>query len=116
MWKMDDMPRRRSECLDRKRPCPWVRCRHHFIWLVWNKLRDRSNNEIADYITKLKYSCVLDIIDKHREMTLEQIAQLLNLSRERVRQIEEKAIRKVRVPTWERVSTLVDLRDTLILS
>ena len=111
MWTMDDMPRRRSECLSRKRPCPWVRCKHHFIWLVWDKLRDKSNDEITDCITEMKFSCVLDIVDNYREMTLEQIGELLNLTRERVRQIEEKAITRIRKPTRERAPILEDLKD-----
>ena len=115
MWTMDDMPRRRSECLKRKRPCPWARCKHHFIWLVWHKLRDRSDDEITDCITKIKHSCVLDIVDNYREMTLEQIGQLLNLTRERVRQIEEKAIRRVQKPTKERAPILADLKDSMIV-
>lgn len=77
---------------------------------MWHKLRDRSNDEITDYITKIKYSCLLDIVDKYRGMTLEEIGQLLNLSRERVRQIEEKAIRRVKKPTKERAPILAGLK------
>ncbi len=111
MWTMHDMPRRRSDCLKRRKPCPWVRCKHHFMWLMWDKLRDKSDHEIADCITKMKSSCVLDMVDKYREMTLEQVGQVLNLTRERIRQIEEKAITRVRKPTKERAPILEDLRD-----
>lgn len=38
-------------------------------------------------------------IDMQEELTLEQIASIMNLTRERIRQIEAKALRKLRHPT-----------------
>ncbi len=111
MWTMHHMPKRRSECLNRKRPCPWVRCTHHFIWLLWDRLRDKSDDEIADCISRIRYSCVLDTVDNHGQMTLEQIGQLLNLTRERIRQIEKKAITRARKPTIRRAPILARLKD-----
>lgn len=35
-----------------------------------------------------------------REYTLEEVGQLLNISREQVRQVEDKAIRKMRHPKY----------------
>jgi len=114
MWTIDDMPRRRLECVNKKRPCPWIRCKYHLIWPLWNKLRDRSDDKVADYITEMKYSCILDAIDDYGEMTLEQIGQLFHITRERIRQIEEKAVRRVLKPTRERAPILANLKDSLI--
>lgn len=116
MWTLNDMPKRRSDCLKRKRPCPWVRCKYHLIWLLWDKLSDKPNDEIADYVTEMECSCVLDAIDTYGEMTLEQIGQLLRVTRERIRQIEGKAIGRARKPTKERALILEDLRDNLTRS
>jgi len=41
-------------------------------------------------------TCVLDLIDRRGHMTLEEIATLLGMTRERVRQVEAKALRKLR--------------------
>jgi DNA-directed RNA polymerase sigma subunit (sigma70/sigma32) len=41
-------------------------------------------------------TCALDVAEERKGITLEEIGQLMALTRERVRQIEEQAIRKVR--------------------
>jgi hypothetical protein len=69
------LPRTRGDCIGGPRPCPALACRYHLD----------SPSE----------SCALDVADRGPH-TLEQIAVVVGLTRERVRQIEDKAIRKVR--------------------
>jgi DNA-directed RNA polymerase specialized sigma subunit len=45
--------------------------------------------------TEMIESCALDIAEKYKGMRLEDIAEYLNLSRERVRQIQDQALRKI---------------------
>lgn len=45
----------------------------------------------------LPATCALDIVDEHGDVSRLSVAYLLNISRERVRQIEEAALEKVRL-------------------
>ena len=63
------------------RPCPWLKCRHH-IWTDVSKKRDLP-----------VHSCALDVADEGPH-TLEQLGELLGLTRERMRQIEEMALHR----------------------
>lgn len=69
------MPRTRAECVDGPRPCRWTRRRWHLA---------------AD----AEFSCVLDIADEGGVEQI-QVARALGVSRETVRQDEEKALRKL---------------------
>ena len=42
------------------------------------------------------YSCALDLIEEKSKMTLEEIGTIWDISRERIRQIEASALRKLR--------------------
>lgn len=66
-------PQTRADCLDRPRPCPFTACRHH-----------------------LETSCVLDEVDAHGALDLRAVGQLFGVSRERIRQIEEMALVRLR--------------------
>jgi RNA polymerase primary sigma factor len=51
-------------------------------------------------------------IDTHGEHTLEEVGRQFNVTRERIRQIQEKAIRKLRNPVHaERVRSFVESDD-----
>lgn len=73
-------PRTRGDCLpgglNAARPCPWADCRHHLY--------------------SPERSCVLDVVDERGPLTLEEIGQLFGVSRERIRQIEENIVRKLK--------------------
>jgi hypothetical protein len=71
--------RTRGDCIDGPRPCPEVRCRHHL------------GNGDAE-------TCSLDVADRG-EHTLDEVGELMGISYERVRQIEEIALRKARKNT-----------------
>lgn len=89
-----ERPRARGECANVARPCPFVGCRHH----LYLDLRSSGNVQL-NYPGlepwQLEASCSLDIADAG-EHTLEFIAEVLGLTRERVRQIEGRAAAKCR--------------------
>ena len=87
-----DRPRTRADCENGPRPCPWVGCRHHLylevkesgtITLTWP---DRDPWE-------LEHSCSLDLADQEHGVTLEKVGEILNLTRERIRQLEARAVK-----------------------
>lgn len=89
-------PVRRADCVDAERPCPFVACRFHLylevhpqtgaIKLLWPHLEPWELGE----------TCALDVADRGG-VTLEAIGMMLNVSRERVRQVEATALRRVRI-------------------
>jgi len=87
-------PKRRSECLDGPRPCPWVSCRYHLYLdiradgVLRINFPDRDPHEMA-------FTCALDMANDGPR-TLDQVAGLLGMSRERVRQIEEKVLHRMK--------------------
>ena len=91
-------PRIWGDCLpgghNAQRPCPWVSCRHHLMLLVdGEKVR-----MMADSPEKLPHSCSLDVAelaDDGREMLLRQLEVYFGVTRERVRQLEHRAVREL---------------------
>jgi hypothetical protein len=87
-------PKRRSECQDGLRPCPWVSCRYNLYLdiradgVLRINFPDRDPHEMA-------FSCALDLAEDGPR-TLDQVAGLMGMSRERARQIEEKVLSHVR--------------------
>lgn len=86
-------PKKRGDCLpggiNSARPCRWASCQYHF-------LRPRTEAEAPEgTLLEPEPLCVLDIADSG-EKTLEEVAELMGLSKERIRQLEAKAIRKVK--------------------
>jgi DNA-directed RNA polymerase sigma subunit (sigma70/sigma32) len=67
------------------------------------KFHKMTDDEIIDFVTQLPETCEIDIFNSTRAhdnifgATLEVIAQATGLTRERVRQIEAKAIQKLRL-------------------
>lgn len=90
-----ERPRTRGECRDGPRPCPWVSCRHHLYLDVTDAGGLKLNRPDLEP-HELEPSCSLDLAALG-QLTLEQIAPWLNLTRERVRQIEQQALRRLRV-------------------
>ena len=89
-----ERPKTRADCAKLPRPCPYVSCR----WHLYLDVTDRGNltlNFPDLEPDELPISCALDVADQgpHR---LEEVGLLMNLVRERVRQIEVDAKRKLR--------------------
>jgi hypothetical protein len=96
-------PHVRRDCLpggmNEERPCPWVACKHHLYLdcicdsrsiepvLIANTCKNPENME---------HSCVLDLVENNKAYTLEYIGGLLGIVRERVRQLEDKALARAK--------------------
>lgn len=92
-------PRTRCDCSKVTRPCPYVGCRYN-MFLEINSMNGNirpvwGENSEPDEMSP-EGSCVLDIIEKHRVLTLEGISVYMNITRERIRQISDDAVRKLR--------------------
>lgn len=99
----EQRPRTRSECVDGERPCPWVSCRHHLYLDVDPKSHGIKLNFPDVDVLDMVETCSLDVAERGGT-TLERVAELMNLTRERVRQIEIRALRNVQRNGGERFS------------
>ena len=86
-WK----PRTRGDCASFGRPCPYVSCRHH----LYLDVDERSGSIRLNYqdkeVWELEHSCSLDIAESPHDLTLEDVGEIMAVTRERVRQIESVA-------------------------
>lgn len=89
-----DRPRTRGDCVDGPRPCPWVTCRHH-LYLDITHMGSIKINFPDLEPWELQNSCALDVAESSDGGTLSTVGQMLNLSRERARQLADRVIRKV---------------------
>jgi len=88
-------PRTRADCEHIPRPCPFVSCKHNMFLDATNKDRSIKLNFPDKQPCEMEESCVLDIADSTVELTYDDIARVMNLTVERSRQIEKKAIKKL---------------------
>ncbi len=96
-------PRTREEC-PTGRPCPWVGCRHH-LYLEVDPYNGSIKLTFPDKdLDVLAATCSLDVAEE--EHTLDQVGQILNLTRERIRQVEVRAHHKLKA-----ASSLFGVRD-----
>lgn len=84
-------PRKRGDCEDGIRPCPWVGCRYHLVWDYNSMLQKFKSNRISDdelleILFSMPYTCALDLAGKGGA-TLQEVATTLAMTRERVRQL-----------------------------
>jgi hypothetical protein len=95
-------PRTWGGCVERglgtEHPCPFVSCKHH----LYLDVNDRTGNiklNFPDFeVHEIEETCALAAADRGG-MTLEEVADALNLVRERIRQIERDSLRRLRGPT-----------------
>jgi hypothetical protein len=89
-----DRPRTRGDCAEGERPCPFVGCRYHLAVDVLDTGSLRITGDLD--LEAMRSTCSLDVADQG-EHTLLEVGELLNLTRERVRQIEERGRRNAEV-------------------
>ena len=103
-------PHTRGECLTRERRCIFVSCKYH-LYLDVNPNTGTIKFNFPDLEPwEIPETCALDIADKGGT-TLEEIGDLMNLTRERVRQLEAIVLDKIKREEDKRV--LLDLDDEL---
>jgi Sigma-70, region 4 len=89
-------PRTRGECKDMVRPCPYVLCKYHLYLDVDDRNGDLKINFPDRALEQMIDTCTLDVADRSDGITLQEVATRMNLTRERVRQIERSGLRKMR--------------------
>ncbi len=90
-----DRPSHRSECRLGDRPCPYVSCKYHLYLDVNPRTGSIKLNFPGLEVWELSETCALDVADRGG-ITLEEVGELLNLTRERIRQVEAKGLEKLR--------------------
>jgi len=89
-------PQNRSECADIPRPCPFVGCIHN-LYLDVNEETGSIKYNFPDLEPwDMQESCALDIADEVGDLTLENTGGIINLTRERIRQLEVSAMGKLK--------------------
>ena len=89
-WK----PRNRSECKDMERPCPFVSCKYH-LYIDVHPVRGSIKLNFPDIeIWEMTETCALDVADRGG-ITLEEVGEIMNLTRERVRQVETAGLARL---------------------
>lgn len=87
-------PRTRGECGE-ARPCPWVGCRYHLYGDDRARRHDSVWTPNGVPLEDMPETCALDVADRGTEPTMDEIAALMNVTRQRVDQIEKQALRKL---------------------
>lgn len=87
-----ERPRTRGDCKDGIRPCPWVGCRHHLYLTVNEQTGAMTMNFPRKAVWDMDPSCSLDVADANPDgLLLSEMGALTDLTKERIRQIEEAA-------------------------
>ncbi len=88
-------PKTREDCRGKSRPCPWVGCQFH-LYLDVKPNGNITFNFVDLEPWELEETCALDIVEREQGVTLETVGVIMNLTRERVRQVESVAKQKLR--------------------
>jgi len=103
-WK----PKMRSECKDMDRPCPYVSCKYHLYTDV-HPIRGSIKLNFPDVeVWEMTETCALDVADRGG-ITLEEVGEIMNLTRERVRQVETTGLAKLQA-----VDDVARLKDYIV--
>ena len=89
-------PAHRGECREGIRPCPFVSCKFH-LYLDVNPRNGHVKYNFPDLeVWEMLETCSVDIAERERGVTLEEVGKVMNLTRERVRQVEVSGLEKIR--------------------
>lgn len=91
-------PKTRADCVNSARPCFFVSCKYNLYLDVNPKTGSVKLNFPGKEIWELEYTCALDVAEKGG-ITLEEVGEIMNLTRERIRQVETRGLEKVREAT-----------------
>ena len=91
-------PRTRADCVNSPRPCVFVSCKYNLYLDVNPETGSIKLNFPDKEIWELEYTCALDVAEKGG-ITLEEVGEIMNLTRERIRQVETRGLEKVRTAT-----------------
>jgi hypothetical protein len=90
----EQRPETREDCRLGERPCPYVSCKYH-LYLDVNPRTGSIKLNFPDLeVWELPETCALDVAERGG-MTLEEVGELVNLTRERIRQVESAGIDKI---------------------
>jgi hypothetical protein len=98
-------PRARAECAGGERPCPYVSCKYHLYLDVSPRTGAIKLNFPDLEVWDMTETCALDVADRGGT-TLEDVGAIMNLTRERIRQVEVRALAKL-----EALRDMMALRD-----
>jgi hypothetical protein len=88
-------PRERAECATGPRPCMFISCKHH-LYLDVNPATGSIKLNFPDKeVWEMNETCALDVADRGG-ITLEEVGAIMNLTRERIRQVETRGLLKLR--------------------
>ncbi len=100
-----EKPTTRAECQGTERPCPFVSCQYHLYLDVSPRTGAIKLNFPDLEVWEMNESCALDVADRGGT-TLEDVGAIMNLTRERIRQVEVRALAKL-----EALRDMMALRD-----
>jgi len=84
-----ERPRKRGDCADGPRPCPWVACRHHLALDVDN-ITGRVRIVIpVERLDQARDTCSLDVADRGGASERE-VAELLDLGQGSVSKVSSR--------------------------
>jgi Sigma-70, region 4 len=89
-----ERPVNREDCQGGERPCPFVSCKNHLYLDVSARTGAIKLNFPDLEVWEMNETCALDVADRGGA-TLEEVGAIMNLTRERIRQVEVKGLAKL---------------------